>query len=1060
MLIIKLKWIFAVTLIITLFFTLSLVSASDSNMDDNIALNDDNNIKTISDNDDFDVGVQENKNNEVNTLTSPSKDYSNNEMKSNNEVLNFSNLNDTINSNSGEIKLVNDYAFDNNFDSRFISLGGIILENDIVIDGQGHTIDCGGKLRFLNNTGHIITLKNIIIKNGLADYGGGIYIENGNGSIINSNFTSNNGLGSGGAIYLENANINFNNCTFDSNSASRYSGAVHIIGNCIFNNTKFLNNNASMGGACYITRLSLVNFLNSTFRSNNAEHYGAVMFAGNGSFIDSSFISNIASSGTGGAVFFGGNTNFTNCNFTSNIAKDSGGAVCVSGNGTFINNRFIDNFANQGGALSYFNSFAGTNIIDSTFTGNNASIGGAIFTEDGFLNLTESIFKNNVGNIVYNNISDNIFVDNFTINNSDPDLIRKYSLLVVQINNYTYGSIGYILCNLSSSNITDLINGTVYVKIANETYIGNIINGTGQIELKDLSVGNYNISVIYNGSSIYSKSIALSSFTVFKRNSNMNVTVDNITYGDNVLFNITTDCPDSVVFLEIGGVVYATNLTGGKGIINITGLHAGVYDLNVTYNGTDEYYPCVILVSFNVFKSNSTINVSADDVTYGDDVLINVSTDCPDSLVFVEIDGVVYATNLTGGKGIIRITGLHAGDYNLNVTYNGTEDYYPCIESVNFTIFKSNSTINVSAEDVLLGDNVLINVSTDCPDSLVYVEIDGVVYSTNLTDGQGLINISGLHTGHYDLNVTYNGTDDYYPCVMLVSFNVFKSNSTINVSVDDVTYGEDVLINVSTDCPDSLVFVEIDGVVYATNLTGGKGIIRITGLHAGDYNLNVTYNGTDDYAPCKKLVNFTVNKQSIKINAKTATYIVNYGGLYTVTVNPKIAGLKVSFTLNGKNIGTVTTDKSGTAKINIKASALKKCGAGTRTLSVIFAGDKDHIKSNVKVKIKINKEATKLLNVKSVKKSYKTTAKSMQLTATLKNSKNKVIKYQIVYFKINKKTFKVKTNPKGVAKLTLKKAQIKACKLNKKGTYRFTVTYKTTGTYKQSNKNGLIKVIK
>lgn len=62
----------------------------------------------------------------------------------------------------------------------------------------------------------------------------------------------------------------------------------------------------------------------------------------------------------------------------------------------------------------------------------------------------------------------------------------------------------------------------------------------------------------------------------------------------------------------------------------------------------------------------------------------------------------------------------------------------------------------------------------------------------------------------------------------------------------------------------------------------------------------------------------------------------------------------------------------------------------------------------------------------------------MQLTATLKNSKNKPIKNQIVYFKVNnKKTYKVKTNSKGVAKLTLNLAKIRACKLNKKGTYRF-----------------------
>lgn len=45
----------------------------------------------------------------------------------------------------------------------------------------------------------------------------------------------------------------------------------------------------------------------------------------------------------------------------------------------------------------------------------------------------------------------------------------------------------------------------------------------------------------------------------------------------------------------------------------------------------------------------------------------------------------------------------------------------------------------------------------------------------------------------------------------------------------------------------------------------------------------------------------------------------------------------------------------------------------------------------------------------------------MQLTSTLKDSKNKAIKNQLVYFKVNnKKTYKVKTNSKGVAKLTLK----------------------------------------
>lgn len=59
----------------------------------------------------------------------------------------------------------------------------------------------------------------------------------------------------------------------------------------------------------------------------------------------------------------------------------------------------------------------------------------------------------------------------------------------------------------------------------------------------------------------------------------------------------------------------------------------------------------------------------------------------------------------------------------------------------------------------------------------------------------------------------------------------------------------------------------------------------------------------------------------------------------------------------------------------------------------------------------------------------------MQLTATLKDSKNKAIKNQLVYFKVNnKKTYKVKTNSKGIAKLTLNKADIRYVILIKKVT--------------------------
>ncbi|WP_295723563.1 hypothetical protein [uncultured Methanobrevibacter sp.] len=79
-------------------------------------------------------------------------------------------------------------------------------------------------------------------------------------------------------------------------------------------------------------------------------------------------------------------------------------------------------------------------------------------------------------------------------------------------------------------------------------------------------------------------------------------------------------------------------------------------------------------------------------------------------------------------------------------------------------------------------------------------------------------------------------------------------------------------------------------------------------------------------------------------------------------------------------------------------------------MKVVCQGDKNHDKSNAAAKITIKKEDTKFSNVGPLKKYYKSTDKTMYLVAKLLNSKNKPIKNQIVYFKVNnKKLFKVKT---------------------------------------------------
>ena len=81
---------------------------------------------------------------------------------------------------------------------------------------------------------------------------------------------------------------------------------------------------------------------------------------------------------------------------------------------------------------------------------------------------------------------------------------------------------------------------------------------------------------------------------------------------------------------------------------------------------------------------------------------------------------------------------------------------------------------------------------------------------------------------------------------------------------------------------------------------------------------------------------------------------------------------------------------------------------------------------------------------------FKAKSKSKKLIATLKN-KNKVMKNVIVKLTVNKKTYKVKTNSKGVA--------VFAINLTKKGKYNAVYKFEGNSNFKSSTKTVKISII-
>ena len=77
-----------------------------------------------------------------------------------------------------------------------------------------------------------------------------------------------------------------------------------------------------------------------------------------------------------------------------------------------------------------------------------------------------------------------------------------------------------------------------------------------------------------------------------------------------------------------------------------------------------------------------------------------------------------------------------------------------------------------------------------------------------------------------------------------------------------------------------------------------------------------------------------------------------------------------------------------------------------------------------------------IVTLKAVK--VKKSAKKLILQATLAKVNKKYLKKKTVTFKFNGKTYKAKTNAKGVAKVTIKSSVLKKLKIGKKVTYQAT----------------------
>lgn len=271
----------------------------------------------------------------------------------------------------------------------------------------------------------------------------------------------------------------------------------------------------------------------------------------------------------------------------------------------------------------------------------------------------------------------------------------------------------------------------------------------------------------------------------------------------------------------------------------------------------------------------------------------------------------------------------------------------------------------------------------------------------------------------------------------------------VKTNLNLLANGNTLIITLTDESNRPLVDYEVEIVTngkVSYDYTDDNGKIVLSDL-LGNYSFEITFPGDEyeGYSSCKVFRNLTFEKakQSTALAAPkvSATYNIAKNLVVTLKSNGKaLANKKVTV-----NVGfiskTLTTNKNGQVSIAVSALVPK-----TYTASIKFAGDSNYKASSVTAKVVVAKAKPKLV---VAKKTFKRTAKTKKVTATLKNNKGKVLKKVKLTLKVAKITYTAKTNSKGVATFKVK--------LTKKGTYTGTVKFAGSKYFKALTKK--VKII-
>ena len=274
------------------------------------------------------------------------------------------------------------------------------IESQLTIEGNGFSIDGAGKYRILYVNQSALTLTDVTLESGRAEFGAALANDGGQVRISESVIRDNSAVNAAGAIYnSETANLWIEDTDVIGNTVSDPEGG----GGAIFNSkgqahierSRFNGNTAKVAAAIYTD--GTLNISESQFTANRADNSGGVMVMRGGEvwIITSQFSEN--DSDWGGVFFIASGSLYAAQNSFERNSASFGGVLYGEKEASLSCGRcrFSENEGGVGGAI--YNQGGSVSVNHSSFSGHTTYDSGVIYSAGGEVRVASSVFQNNKG---------------------------------------------------------------------------------------------------------------------------------------------------------------------------------------------------------------------------------------------------------------------------------------------------------------------------------------------------------------------------------------------------------------------------------------------------------------------------------------------------------------------------------------------------------------------------------------------------------------------------------------------------------------------------------------